>query len=763
MTTRRALVWCYDLDGAKVDAIGHGFLDLYTDERLGQSEELYFELAADHPKAGRLLGDADLEFDNRFYFIDEKEERRRGSQPTIAVRANASWYRLGGSTFVGSMVINDHTPHDGLAVILDTAPGWTTDDAATSTSADTFSMEQQDRSLLELLRTWARITGLFLRFDTAARTVALTETAGGDVGLSFRYGRNLTGTRRRLRPPDVTRLFPYGADDLTIAGANGGIPYVEDLSYYTDQGIDLDAVRPDGLTNREHFTRSKVWTDRSFIRDVDLLPAAEARLADLAGEQVSYELEVVDISELTGVRERARIGETVRAYDPDFAVDVRTIVTRRRNYPLQPWRNQLELSTSPNPIGDGSTSSRPQLSNDWEMFTGRIRADYTIRNDGDFVVASIPVRFRDGGRAGFHLSLWGTGVGAGNLVVTVIDANADPDEQQWRTMTIPYTDGAPFHLSTSWSAEELEGSKFYRVRVTTEATGGASGLKGVNIAEDRETPLEASFWILAQGAVQETPTLANSVVFDYTGAVQEWTVPDNVTGPITIECNGAEGGGTDGDAVAGRGALVIATFPTVIPGTVYDVYVGGAGTRSTPGAGWPNGGNGGDTPSSSTGGGGGGGSSDVRPDGAGLADALIVAAGGGGTGEPSVSHTAPNGGDGGYEIGGTGVSDDGLVFAAGATQSAGGSGNPGGDGSFNQGGAGNDAGSAFRFSGGGGGGGWYGGEGGPADSVVGSIHGMCGGGGGSSHVSAAAVDLEFADGARSGHGQITISWETPIN
>lgn len=754
---RRELVWIHDLEGVKVGAIGHDFEDIWTDERFRQSEQLGFTIPATHPKASLILEDVEIRHRGRRYFVSEIEQNRDGSETTIRVECDAWWYRLADTTYVGSFVLDDVTPAAGLkAILADT--DWSTDEDATS-SSETFSLEQQDRSILELLRAWERVTGLFLRFDTSTTTVALTSSTGAASGLSFRYARNIAGIRKRRRPPEVTVLYPYGADGLTIAGVNGGAEYVEDFSFYTDQGLSLPEARA-------RYTRSAVWSDATFLRDVDLLPAAEARLATLAAGETGYEIDVVDLSEQTGLDETtARAGDTVRVFDPDLGDDVRPIVTRIRRHWLDPIRNRIELGTLPTPVSDGSASSRASSSEAWLQFVGPIRAEYQVRNDGTYTIARIPLRFRDGGRANYHLDFVAVGVGAGTMHVTIYDAaNAG---NVFRTLDVPYTDGETVRAFGSWAAEELSGSYDYRVRVTTTASGGPDPANGVDIARDDIDAGESSWWVMVQGAVQETPTTTSSQTFNYTGAVQTFTVPDGIT---SIDVFARAAGGNGAAAWGGRGAEVTARTFAVTPGSTLYVYVGGEG-------GWPNGGEFGNVGGGGAPGGYGGGSSHVLETLDLMASALIVAGAGGGvcpagTGRANaLEGIGP--GDGGFYRGTSGNGPAGAnydtgassnVGGGGATQFAGGAaGNTGFSlaeaGSFGQGGDAADTTSGLANGSGGGGGGWYGGGGADRWIVQGAGRYGGDGGGGSGYVRSDATDLELADAVNIGNGQVVISWE----
>ena len=256
------------------------------------------------------------------------------------------------------------------------------------------------------------------------------------------------------------------------------------------------------------------------------------------------------------------------------------------------------------------------------------------------------------------------------------------------------------------------------------------------------------------------PCVSGNTVFNYTGAMQSFTVPAGVTS-ITIQALGAQGGGN-----GGLGAKMTGTF-TVTPGQVLQVLVGGLG------------GDGG-----SYGSGGGGGTFVVAPGNV----LLIAAGGGGGTGHNnngvgaaySIGTTATSGNAGGDTNGGAGgVSGNGG--ALGNCASCGSNGNAGGGGGFLTNGAGLapaygglsflNGGSGGILNGGFGGGGGstnnstydcgvggMGGGGGGGYSGGGGGGGNCnmpGGGGGSFNSGTSQVN---ASGFNSGNGQVTLTY-----
>ncbi len=243
-----------------------------------------------------------------------------------------------------------------------------------------------------------------------------------------------------------------------------------------------------------------------------------------------------------------------------------------------------------------------------------------------------------------------------------------------------------------------------------------------------------------------TPLVSQCDVYQYTGAVQQWTVPTGVD-TLRIKMWGAAGGGgADPINNAGGGGGFTELVVPVIPGQVIDITVGGGGKRAVGGVGgvggWPSGGNGGSGNRPDGGGAGGGGRSEVA-----IAGITYGIAGGGGGG----AYNRSGGGGGGAVAEFTSANNTFNLNGFGGTQISGGapssntlcphpvngtagSSLQGGTGATDLGGGIND-----RTAGGGGGDGYYGGGGGGSHDGcfgVGST-----GGGGSGYVCTSCVGV----------------------
>ena len=267
------------------------------------------------------------------------------------------------------------------------------------------------------------------------------------------------------------------------------------------------------------------------------------------------------------------------------------------------------------------------------------------------------------------------------------------------------------------------------------------------------------FFALAQLTpqfLQLKPVYTKFVRFNYTGAIQTWTVPVGVT-RIFVDVAGAQGGSA-GTNVAGRGGKVSGIL-TVTPGDILQITVGGQPTTNIAVYGFA--GNGGRSTNFGTIARAGGGLSAISTAApVTQANALLIAGGGGGT---PTSGFAGNGGAGGGLNGISATSNYGgtPTRGGGASQTAGGvagspfdgnSTNPTAGTAINGGAGGIVGGFSAGWNGGGGGGAGYFGGGGAAGG--GNAQGS--GGGGSSWTHASVVQVSNISNFNTGNGRIII-------
>jgi alpha-tubulin suppressor-like RCC1 family protein len=351
------------------------------------------------------------------------------------------------------------------------------------------------------------------------------------------------------------------------------------------------------------------------------------------------------------------------------------------------------------------------------------------------------------------LWVWGRNnlyqLGIENTVNQIVPINLNFPQPSYLIATV--ITGSQIALSWLDNSSNKTGFKIERSPITntnyTEIATVAANI--TSYLDTRLTPLTTYYYhVCAFNAAFGDSPYSNEIyaipatavlTFDYTGSVQTWVVPADVT-LIQVDVKGAQGG--SGGGVGGLGARVQTTL-SVTPGNTLYIYVGGAGGSY---GGYNGGGNGG------VGGGGprGGGASDIRTTSGGLGTRIVVAGGGGGSGQYSGGGAGgnggyPNGGDGAIGVGFSGV-------GCGGTQTAGGAGGAGisGQGVDGTAGSSGQGGNGGTNTGGGGGGGYYGGGG------SGGGMSASGGGGGSSWTS--GTSPTYQNGVQTGNGQIIITY-----
>ena len=158
-----------------------------------------------------------------------------------------------------------------------------------------------EKNALSILRNVADLHGGDLVFDCPNRLVHLLILNGKDSGALFMYGKNMKDIERTVDTTGlVTRLYAVGADGMTFASINGGKPYVEDFTYSKE-------VRVSSLDCS------------AFTNPYQMLEFTRMRLADYCRPTISYVLNAMDLSVLTGYEHEAwELGDYVRVEDKDL-------------------------------------------------------------------------------------------------------------------------------------------------------------------------------------------------------------------------------------------------------------------------------------------------------------------------------------------------------------------------------------------------------------------------------------------------------------
>lgn len=196
-----------------------------------------------------------------------------------------------------------------------------------------------EKNALAILRSIADLHGGDLVFDCPNRLVHLLTVNGKDSGALFAYKKNMKSIERVVDTRSlVTRLYAVGANGLTFSDINGGKPYLEDYTYSKEVRIStLDCS--------------------SFTNPYQMKEFTAMRLAEYCKPTVSYVLNAMDLSVLTGYEHEAwNLGDYVRVEDKELGLSVTTRIVRREYNLQEPWNTVLELSTTLKNLGSSVSS-----------------------------------------------------------------------------------------------------------------------------------------------------------------------------------------------------------------------------------------------------------------------------------------------------------------------------------------------------------------------------------------------------------------------
>lgn len=169
-------------------------------------------------------------------------------------------------------------------------------------------------------------------------TVGLVKQQGNNNGVQIRYGKNLRTVHREIDDTAVvTRLYPYGQDDLDISTVNGGQTYIDSP-----------------LAGQYGYAKCGTVSYADVTDPAELLEKAQKEWsnAERDGLDKPHVTYTVEATALTGIG----LGDRVRVIDEDLGLDVSARVVELEWFPYEPQRGQVKLSNYK--IGKGSLAEQ---------------------------------------------------------------------------------------------------------------------------------------------------------------------------------------------------------------------------------------------------------------------------------------------------------------------------------------------------------------------------------------------------------------------
>lgn len=202
--------------------------------------------------------------------------------------------------------------------------GWTLDICDVDGVHD---LETEKLSLLENIEEVQKIWGGFLVWDSLDKKVSLRAESKWQNyhGFQVRYKKNEKNVTRTADYDIVTKLYPFGENDLDIASVNGGKKYIENHSYtdavYTGMFLDQDIDDPQ-----------------------ELLEKATQVLDKMCRPRYTYQVTILDLRVLPEYRhEKFEIGDLVDIIDDDLGTAEKIRIVGYKHNIFQPWQCELEI------------------------------------------------------------------------------------------------------------------------------------------------------------------------------------------------------------------------------------------------------------------------------------------------------------------------------------------------------------------------------------------------------------------------------------
>ncbi len=346
-----------DIDGNTVALLSpksDGLDECWIEQELNGISRLEFTLALTSEKWAYLTpkNRIHVQAQNRTYeFVianpDAIERSRDGKKLTGKVLADETWILLGkkyqtisndpqnpnppwgaviivsgGSDLSGARYPVGSAGHALYALLEGT--GW---ELGTVDVGGTYDLETEKESVLANINKVQELWGGYLVWDSQNKTVSLRseESWQNYSGFQIRYGKNLKAIQRYDDTDIVTRLRPFGENDLNIAAVNDGKIYLDNNSY-SDELLE------------------GVWYNQDIADQAQLKEAAAKYLDKVCKPRHKYSTEILDLRVLEGYQHEVfALGDMVDVIDPELGPEGRHRIIKHRFNVFQPWLCKVEL------------------------------------------------------------------------------------------------------------------------------------------------------------------------------------------------------------------------------------------------------------------------------------------------------------------------------------------------------------------------------------------------------------------------------------
>jgi phage minor structural protein len=319
-----------DQDRNQIAVLDNSF-SVMLDQEVGGIDEITFSLPMNDNKRYLVQPESYVQMFNTIYVIKEIVDRKKDR--ITEVFAEAIWYDL---QYAEELTVYDWESKSATQIITDVLNGTDWKVGKVEYPNERTLHADVDNNRLEVLGNVESLYGGELYFDTIALEVSLLKPIGRHTGAGIMYEKNADDIEARYDTRDlVTRVYMYGKGNITMADANNGKPYVEDLETYTSK------------------VRVRKFRDERFTNPFHLKETAEQALAELCKPRATYTIKLAELSTRSGLaHEQFFIGGIVKVYDKELNLNLDSRIMKWRYNVIEPWRTEITLESKPKSITD---------------------------------------------------------------------------------------------------------------------------------------------------------------------------------------------------------------------------------------------------------------------------------------------------------------------------------------------------------------------------------------------------------------------------
>ena len=339
------MIKIYDSSG-QVTGNFEKYEDLLIEEEVSQVNVLSFEIPKELGEIIEHEGYVEVENDGR-YVIKEKNLKKESYEIVGLYDLEEL------QEYIESKAYVSLTAQEMMTDLL-TGTGWTfeTSDIKVRTATGV-TIDRLDLMYAILRDTF----DLEIKFDNQLKVIYADSEIGSDRGVYFHDEVNLEEITEDSDTYDfATRIIPRGKDGLSIESINGGLPYLENLTY-----------------SNKIITR--YWSDERYTVLENLKEAAQKKLDVWSRPFKSYSAKVNDLAKISGIDILAYApGDTIELIDRESGIREKQRIIVRKKYPDDPRRDTVAIANRMRQLSDSTQEEFDGVKQDFSV----IRANFQL-------------------------------------------------------------------------------------------------------------------------------------------------------------------------------------------------------------------------------------------------------------------------------------------------------------------------------------------------------------------------------------------------